>query len=127
MKALRAGLLAAVVAIAGCGTSQQFVAVPANLDRAHVTTDTVDISAHRYAFVPDKIQVPHGTLVVLRITATDGDHGFDLPAFGIDERLDKGVTRLIEFYPPQQGAYDFHCSKFCGIGHFGMNGQIIVE
>ena len=124
-KLCAAGIL--LVSLAGCGASQQFPAVPADLDRTRVATDTITVEAKRYVFLPEKIQVEHARLIVLRITATDGDHGFALPAFGIDERLDQGVTKLIAFYPPQQGTYDFKCSKLCGIGHFGMNGQIIVK
>ena len=122
-----AALAICALMAAGCGSSQQFAAIPQDLDRAHVATDTIDISAYRYVFVPEKIQVQHGRLVVLRVTATDGTHGFALPAFGIDERLEKGVPRVIEFYPPEKGTYDFKCSHLCGIGHFGMNGQIKVE
>ncbi len=117
----------AAVVLEGCGTTQQFAAIPPDLDRAHVAVDTIDIQASRYVFLPENIPVQHGHLIVLRIVATDTDHGFDLPAVGIDERLEKGVTRLIEFYPPVQGKYDFKCSHLCGIGHFGMSGQIVVE
>ena len=68
-----------------------------------------------------------GTLVVLKIKATDGTHGFKLSAFGIDERLDENDPKLIEFYASNKGEYSFRCSHFCGLGHLGMSGTIIVE
>jgi len=111
----------------GCGTTEQFPAIPADLDRSTVQTDTVVVTAKRYVFEPEEIKTKPGRLIVLKVTAADGTHGFALPAFGIDERLEKGVTKLIEFYVPKPGKFDFKCSHFCGIGHFGMNGQVIAE
>jgi heme/copper-type cytochrome/quinol oxidase subunit 2 len=28
---------------------------------------------------------------------------------------------------PKSGTYEFHCDLFCGDGHEGMTGKIIVE
>jgi heme/copper-type cytochrome/quinol oxidase subunit 2 len=71
--------------------------------------------------------VKEGTLVTLSVTSTNGTHGFQLNAFGIDERLDEGTTKEIEFYASKKGEYPFKCSHFCGLGHLGMNGKIVVE
>ena len=85
------------------------------------------MTAHRYEFIPDTVRVRQGTLLKLRITSTGGTHGFALGAFGIDERLEEGVTKEIELYASRKGVYTFKCSHLCGIGHFGMNGVILVE
>ena len=120
-------MFAFVLAFAGCGSSQLFVAVPPGLQRDSVVHDTVDVRAQRYAFTPDEIHVKAGTLVTLRLRALDATHGFSLGAFGIDQRLEEGDTTWVEFYAPQKGEYDFKCSHFCGLGHLGMNGKIVVE
>ncbi len=117
----------AAVIVAGCGSSQQFAAVPAGIDTSAVPHQTVDMTARRYKFTPDEIHVKAGTLVTLRITALDGTHGFKLGAFGIDEDLEKNEQKTVTFFAAQAGRYDFKCSHFCGIGHFSMNGTIIVE
>ena len=117
----------AALCATGCGASQLFEAVPAGLDRAAVPTIALDMTAHRYAFVPDTLRVPAGTLVKLRVTSTGGTHGFALAAFGIDERLEEGVPKEIELYAPRAGVYPFKCSHLCGIGHFGMDGVLIVQ
>ncbi len=36
-------------------------------------------------------------------------------------------TRTVTFYAGKKGEYGFHCSHFCGIGHMGMTGKIIVD
>jgi cytochrome c oxidase subunit 2 len=117
----------AAVILAGCGASQQFPAVPSGLDRTTVPVREMTMTARRYEFIPDTVRVSAGTLLKLRVTSTGGTHGFALGAFGIDERLEEGVTKEIEVYASRKGVYTFRCSHLCGIGHFGMDGVLIVE
>jgi cytochrome c oxidase subunit II len=126
MKALLASCLL-IVAFGGCGASQQFVAIPPDLDRNSVPHQVITVTAKDYEFNPAEIRVHQGTLVTLKITAIEGTHGFALGAFGIDEMLDEGKTVAVEFYAQEKGTYDFKCSHFCGLGHFGMNGKLVVE
>lgn len=120
-------LVTSAILILGCGASQEFVAVPPGLDRNAVPHRVIEMQAKRYEFIPDTVRVRAGTLVTLRITALDGTHGFALGAFGIDERLDENKTKVIEFYAQKPGEYGFRCSHFCGLGHLGMKGKVIVE
>ena len=113
--------------LGGCGASQQFEAVPSDLNRNAVPVLAVKMTAHRYDFIPDTVRVREGTLLKLRISATDGTHGFNLGAFGIDERLEQGETKEVELYAGRKGVYTFKCSHICGIGHLGMNGVLLVE
>jgi cytochrome c oxidase subunit II len=111
----------------GCGTTQQFDTVPKGLDRATVRGQVIEMKAKHFEFIPEVVKVKAGTLVTLKITAVDGTHGFALGAFGIDETIEEGETKVIEFYASSPGEYGFHCSHLCGLGHFGMNGKVIVE
>jgi cytochrome c oxidase subunit 2 len=120
-------LATGAVFLAGCGASQQFEAVPSDINRSAVPALSVTMTAHRYEFTPDTVRVRQGTLLKLRITSTGGTHGFSLGAFGIDERLEEGVPKEVELYAGRKGAYAFKCSHVCGIGHLGMNGVLIVE
>jgi heme/copper-type cytochrome/quinol oxidase subunit 2 len=113
--------------IAGCGSSQQFAAVPADIDRNSVPQKTLEMTAQHFHFTPEEVHVPQGTLVTLKITAIDGTHGFSLGAFGIDETIPEKESRTVTFYAGKKGEYGFHCSHFCGIGHLGMTGKIIVD
>ncbi len=126
MKNALVSLFGALV-LYGCSASQQFPAIPVGLDTANVPRQTVEMKARRYEFLPEEIRVKAGTLVTLKITATDATHGFDLGAFGIDERLEKDSVVTVQFYAGQKGEYGFRCSHFCGMGHLSMTGKVIVE
>jgi cytochrome c oxidase subunit II len=123
----RWAVIVIVFMVAGCGSSQQFAAIPAEIDRNSVPQKTLEMTAQHFHFTPEEVHVPQGTLVTLKITATDGTHGFSLGAFGIDETIPENEIRTVTFYAGKKGEYGFHCSHFCGIGHLGMTGKIIVD
>lgn len=116
-----------LIIISGCGASQQFPTIPPGLNQADVPKQTIDMTAQHFHFTPNEIHVRQGTLVTLNVKAIDGTHGFSLGAFGIDETIEENETKVIEFFAGQKGEYGFKCSHFCGLGHLGMNGKVIVE
>ena len=123
-----AGILSLIaLVLAGCGASQMFPAIPSGIDRGKVPHETIEMTAEHFHFTPEEIRVKAGTLVTIRVTALDGTHGFKLGAFGLDETIEEGETKTVEFYAGAKGEYGFHCSHFCGLGHLGMTGKIIVE
>ncbi len=126
MKAFPFALLLALL-LAGCGSSRQFTAVPPDLDQNSVPKKTIEMTAQHFHFTPEEVHVPAGTLVTLKITALDGTHGFALGAFGIDETIPEKETKTVTFYAAKKGEYGFHCSHFCGMGHLGMTGKLVVE
>ncbi len=87
----------------------------------------VRMTAKKYAFDPDVITVHQGERVRLVITALDRDHGFELAAFGIRQKLKKGVPTTIEFTADKAGTFTFRCSEFCGLGHRRMKGKLVVQ
>jgi heme/copper-type cytochrome/quinol oxidase subunit 2 len=87
----------------------------------------VGIKASRYSFSPEIVRVPVGTLVQFNILSAGGTHGFRLSDFGVDVRLEENDVQTVEVYFPKTGEYGFRCSHFCGLGHLGMTGKIIVE
>lgn len=104
----------------------------------------IDMTAKKYVFNPSPIHVKKGTKVQLRITSTDHTHGFKINLYpdGGDTKgapglvftdaqdcwkLPKGQTVTIEFTASTPGHYPFKCCKFCGFGHMGMKGELIVD
>lgn len=87
----------------------------------------IKVTAKKYEFNPNVIKVKQGDHVRLVITATDRDHGFKLEAFNIDQELRKGEPATVEFTADKAGTFPFQCSKFCGLGHKRMKGQLVVE
>ena len=120
-------LLVTAIILFGCGESQIFVAVPSDLNIETVPKDTIEVIAKDFEFIPDTIRVREGTLITLKLKSIEGTHGFDLGAFGIDERLDENVVKTVQFYAVKKGQYGIRCSHFCGIGHLGMTGELIIE
>jgi len=94
-----------------------------------VSKDTKEIrmTAKKYEYDPAVITVKEGEHVRLVVTAVDHDHGFKIDAFHIDQLLKKGESTTIEFTADTTGTFPFQCSHFCGLGHKGMKGELIVE
>jgi len=126
----KAHLLAATILVAvvsGCSSSAKFVAVPHDLDRATVPRQSISMTAMRFRFEPEVIHVKAGTLLTLKIKSVQGTHGFHLSDFDIDDTLEENEEKTVELYLSTPGEYSFRCSHFCGLGHLGMTGKIVVE
>jgi len=102
------------------------MAVPSAV-RAQSSVNEIKMTAKKYEFNPSQIKVKQGEHVRLVITATDHDHGFKLEAFNINQELKKGEAVTVEFTAEKAGAFPFECSKFCGLGHKRMKGELVVE
>ena len=90
---------------------------------------TVHIVAERFSFTPSRIKLKQGTEVEFVVMSEDTDHGFRIPAAGIDATIPqqgKGELR-VRFLAREKGRYVFECSRPCGAGHNMMRGMIVVE
>ena len=125
--ALLVGLIAALGAVTGCASVNRVA------PRANVPVDAVvrtfEVTASKYRFDPEEIRVKRGTVVRLNLRSLDTEHGIAIPRYGIDRDIpEHGKGSItVEFYAREMGSYSFHCSNFCGLGHFGMKGQLVVE
>lgn len=123
----------AVLLISGC-TGEQTPAAPTTSEPSKLTTPSssvnikeFDITAKQFEFAPSTITVKKGDTVKLHIESLDVTHGFNLPEFGVNENLAPGKTADVEFVADKTGTFTFSCSVYCGSGHGGMKGQLIVE
>ena len=131
--------LAAVVMAAG-----MMMISALHTSAAQESVQEIEVSAKRFEFTPSEIHVKQGAQVRLKVTATDREHGFEVQVFpeGSDKTGDPGLkfsvekpsfklpeseTQTIEFTALQPGTYDFKCVVYCGSGHHGMKGTIVVE
>jgi cytochrome c oxidase subunit 2 len=111
---------------------------------AQDSVQEIAVSAKKFDFTPSEIQVKQGAHVRLEVTPTDREHGFELEVYpeGSDKKGDPGLkfsgdkpsfkipqgqTQAVEFTALQAGTYDFKCIVYCGSGHRGMKGTIVVE
>ena len=89
--------------------------------------EEIKMTAKKYEFDPNVVTVKQGDHVKLIITSLDRDHGIKIAAFGIKERLKKGVPTTVEFTADKAGTFPFECSVECGLGHHHMKGKVVVE
>jgi cytochrome c oxidase subunit 2 len=90
-------------------------------------TREIAITAKKYEFSPSEIRVRQGEAIKLSITALDRKHGFKIETLDIDRELPKGEAVTVEFLADRAGVFPIACSKFCGLGHGKMKGQLVVE
>jgi cytochrome c oxidase subunit II len=90
----------------------------------------VHVAAERFAFTPSEITVDEGTVLELRLTSDDTDHGFRVHGLGdpnvLIPKRGRGDAR-ITIEAKQAGSYPFECSHVCGAGHGFMRGVIRVK
>ena len=120
------------------------VAQPGSTQSAAPQVKVIEMTAKKYDYTPSEIRVKKGTRVQLKIRATDRTHGFKIalypegagesgaPGLKFDPqqenwKLAENEERIIEFVAERAGSYPFKCSVFCGLGHRGMKGVLIVE
>src|SRR3989344_5066198 len=82
--------------------------------------------AKKWQFDPSTINVKQGDKVRLKIKSIDVTHGFSLPDFNVNENLEPEKEVVVEFIADKKGEFSFFCSVFCGEGHSGMKGKLIV-
>ena len=78
-------------------------------------------------FDPGIIEVNKGDRVRLIVTSIDVPHGISIREYGINERLDVGKPKVIEFTADKEGTFTAFCSVFCGSGHANMKGKLVVR
>ncbi len=107
--------------------SRAVPAKPAPVAPPEPVTRQMTLSAKQWEFSPSTITVNQGERVVLTITSSDVTHGFLLPEFNAAAELVAGQATKVEFTADKAGTFTFSCNKFCGDGHSGMRGTLIVK
>jgi cytochrome c oxidase subunit 2 len=88
---------------------------------------TIDVTASRFKFEPATITVEEGTNVRLRVRSADGVHGLAIKGFRVKALLPKtGEAVTLDFVADHAGTFDITCSEYCGSGHGGMKGRLVV-
>jgi cytochrome c oxidase subunit II len=88
----------------------------------------IAVTARKYEFTPNKIEIPVGTAVRFKITAEDNEHGFEIE--GVKDscvEIPKGETKTVDYKADKAGTITFKCCHFCGMGHGRMKGTLTVK
>jgi cytochrome c oxidase subunit 2 len=65
--------------------------------------------------------------VKIRLRATGVIHSFYIPAMRVKQDAMPGQTIEIWFTPTQAGKFEVACAELCGLGHYAMRGNVVVE
>ena len=88
----------------------------------------IKITAKKFEYSPNVIKIKKGVPVIFEFTSLDRVHGFTVPDLdGLRLTIEPGKANRVTVMAPKAGTYEFHCDLFCGDGHEGMTGTIIVE
>ena len=86
------------------------------------------VTASRYEFTPDLLEVDEGDRLRIALRSEDVAHGFAIEGYGIDVALpESGEAVLVDFVADRPGTFEFGCSVYCGIGHGNMRGRLVVH
>jgi cytochrome c oxidase subunit 2 len=86
------------------------------------------ITAMKFAFDPDRIEVTEGDTVRLIVRSSDGRHGLGLKPFKIKREIPKsGEPITVEFVASEAGEFEITCTEWCGKGHKKMKALLVVK
>jgi cytochrome c oxidase subunit II len=117
------------VAVAGTALlSSATFASNARQDLATASAPTVvEVTAKRFAFEPERIEVTEGDRVRLVVRSADGVHGIGIKKFKVEQKIPRGETVTIDFVASSAGTYPVLCTESCGKGHEDMKGTLVVK
>ena len=116
------GLAAALAAVT--------VAAGPVLTRAEVPAPrlvTVEMTAKRFAFLPEQVEVAEGDEVTVNVRSADGTHGIEIEKLKVKKAIPRGGEVVtLSFTAPAPGRYLIKCSEYCGRGHDDMKSVLVV-
>ncbi len=74
-----------------------------------------------------ELHLPLNRPVLFLIRSKDTLHSFFIPSARIKIDAVPGMTTRLWFTPTKPGHYEFTCAELCGLGHYRMRGDLIVE
>jgi cytochrome c oxidase subunit 2 len=112
---------------AALGAAVLLLAVGAHRVRSEEPIRVVEITAHRFQFVPNQVTLRLGEKVKIVLRSEDVVHGFFSRPLGIDTEIHPGKPTELVITPQTAGRFLTICDHFCGSGHGNMNMTFVVE
>lgn len=85
------------------------------------------IVAQAFVFTPSEITVPAGAEITFLITSKDVIHGLLIPRTNVNVMVIPGQVSEVRYTFDEPGEHLIICHEYCGIGHQGMYGKVVVE
>jgi cytochrome c oxidase subunit 2 len=83
--------------------------------------------AQIWSFVPNEVHIPAGSTLEIDATSRDVIHGLHVLRTDINIMVIPGEVAHVVHTFREPGEYLMVCHEYCGIGHQGMYGKIIVD
>ncbi|QFU25082.1 c-type cytochrome [Shewanella eurypsychrophilus] len=87
-----------------------------------------DLNAHDDILIPSNVMhivIDQPVKVMLR--SKDVLHNFAVPQFRVKMDLVPGIETFLWFTPTRLGRFEMLCEELCGMAHYTMRGQIVVD
>jgi cytochrome c oxidase subunit II len=94
---------------------------------AQARARVIKVSARRFTYSPNVLELKRGEPVVLELTTEDVFMGMNIPDFNVRSDIVPGKTTQLAFTPDKAGTFIFLCDVFCGDGHETMSGKLVVS
>jgi cytochrome c oxidase subunit 2 len=99
---------------------------PGVFDRGNGEIEVVML-AQTWLYAPSEVRVPAGSKVTFRVTSPDVIHGFLIENTDINAMIVPGQITEVTYTFDKPGEHLIICHEYCGIGHHGMYGRVVVE
>jgi len=73
------------------------------------------------------VHLPVGQPVTALLRSQDVLHDFAVPQFRVKMDLVPGLVTYVWFEPTRTGNFEILCEELCGIAHYTMRGQVVVD
>jgi cytochrome c oxidase subunit 2 len=85
------------------------------------------LTARRYSFTPQKLEVFQGDLVRIELSTEDIAHSLTIDDYRISKRVGPGQPVTFEFRAEQVGTFPFYCDLLNEDGCRKMRGEMVVK
>ena len=120
---MRIGGMAAALAAVAVAAAPALTRAEAPAPRAV----TVEMTAKRFAFLPEQVEVVEGDEVTINVRSADGTHGIEIEKLKVKKAIPRGGEVVtLSFTAPAPGRYVIKCSEYCGRGHDDMKSVLVV-
>ena len=91
------------------------------------TAKPFDVTAHRYAFEPARLEVNQDDLVKIELRTGDIAHSLTIDEYRIAKRVGPGQPVTFEFRADRAGTFPYYCNLQVEDGCRTMRGVLVVK
>ena len=124
--ALAAALLVVLAAIPAV-VPVQSAAPRATAQTQGPTERPFTLTARRYSFAPQRLEVFQGDLVRIELSTEDIAHSLTIDDYRISKRVGPGQPVTFEFRAERVGTFPFYCNLLNEDGCRKMRGELVVK